>query len=139
MLLPSKAVMKYITAGNATFTLESPTGNRFTYKVTQKSGTEDSPAGPFYFVSVLAGPDNVTDYTYIGYIVHNKFFWGAKSRLSAGVQSVRAFKWFYDRAVKGNVEPVKVYHSGKCGRCGRKLTTPESITMGLGPVCQEFA
>ena len=28
-----------------------------------------------------------------------------------------------------------VYHVGKCGKCGKKLTTPESILTGLGPTC----
>ena len=32
-----------------------------------------------------------------------------------------------------------VYHSGTCSRCGRVLTTPESIRSGLGPVCAELA
>ena len=30
---------------------------------------------------------------------------------------------------------LTVFHDGKCGRCGRKLTVPESIQSGLGPVC----
>ena len=32
---------------------------------------------------------------------------------------------------------VKVFHSGKCGKCGKKLTTPESIKSGLGPYCSK--
>lgn len=30
---------------------------------------------------------------------------------------------------------MNFYHMGICGRCGRALTTPESITRGIGPVC----
>jgi hypothetical protein len=30
---------------------------------------------------------------------------------------------------------LAVYHEGRCGACGRRLTTPESISSGLGPVC----
>jgi hypothetical protein len=26
-------------------------------------------------------------------------------------------------------------HAGKCGRCGRKLTVPQSIETGIGPEC----
>jgi hypothetical protein len=29
----------------------------------------------------------------------------------------------------------EVYHEGRCGRCNRKLTVPESIETGLGPEC----
>lgn len=32
---------------------------------------------------------------------------------------------------------VEVWHEGSCGRCGRKLTVPESIANGLGPECAE--
>jgi hypothetical protein len=28
-----------------------------------------------------------------------------------------------------------VWHEGRCGRCGRKLTVPESIESGFGPEC----
>ena len=27
------------------------------------------------------------------------------------------------------------WHEGRCGRCGRKLTVPESIEAGYGPEC----
>ena len=30
---------------------------------------------------------------------------------------------------------VEVWHEGICGRCGRKLTVPESVERGLGPEC----
>ena len=28
-----------------------------------------------------------------------------------------------------------VHHEGKCGKCGRPLTVPESVKTGLGPIC----
>lgn len=39
--------------------------------------------------------------------------------------------------MKENNLPQKmaVYHSGRCGSCGRELTTPESIRRGLGKKC----
>lgn len=30
---------------------------------------------------------------------------------------------------------VEIWHEGKCGRCGRQLTVPESIESGFGPEC----
>lgn len=32
---------------------------------------------------------------------------------------------------------VEVWHDGKCGRCRRDLTVPESVARGLGPECAE--
>lgn len=31
---------------------------------------------------------------------------------------------------------VQLMHTGVCGHCGRPLTDPESIELGLGPVCR---
>jgi hypothetical protein len=30
---------------------------------------------------------------------------------------------------------VVIWHEGRCGRCGRRLTVPESIESGYGPEC----
>jgi len=29
----------------------------------------------------------------------------------------------------------ELMHEGRCGRCGRPLTRPESIQSGIGPIC----
>ena len=47
------------------------------------------------------------------------------------------FAWLWRRITSNTALPPKaeVWHEGSCGRCGRKLTVPESIENGLGPVC----
>ena len=30
---------------------------------------------------------------------------------------------------------LEVWHEGRCGRCNRALTVPESIASGIGPEC----
>jgi len=49
---------------------------------------------------------------------------------------VKAFTFFW-KFVAQNVMPpqMDVHHEGRCGRCNRKLTVPESIENGLGPEC----
>lgn len=32
---------------------------------------------------------------------------------------------------------VHVLHNGRCSRCGRKLTDPESLRTGIGPTCRK--
>jgi hypothetical protein len=39
--------------------------------------------------------------------------------------------------VESTLNKLLYYHQGKCGRCARKLTVPESIINGIGPVCAE--
>lgn len=117
----------FALAGNATLTVRSArTGQRFTYKVTARSR--------LYFVGVLTGADNTRDYRYLGTIFSNGFRLTAKSKINADAPSAIAFTWL---AQNWESERVEIWHEGFCGRCGRKLTVPESIESGIGPVCAE--
>ena len=50
--------------------------------------------------------------------------------------SVQAFIWFLNRIEADKpTDGFEFWHEGKCGRCGRKLTVPESIEAGIGPEC----
>lgn len=128
--LKGQNIEQYILAGNATITIRSAkTGTRFTYKI---RAAKD---GPVHFVSLLRGSDNDGDFSYIGFIRAGAFFHGgAKSRASKEAPSVIAFGWTWKN--RGQLDgKVEVWHEGRCGRCGRKLTVPESVERGLGPEC----
>jgi hypothetical protein len=127
------AAAAFVLAGNATFTLVSrKTGIRFTYKVRQPE------EGKPHFVAVLTGPENSTDFTYLGVIRPGpSFARTAKSKIGPDAASCKAFDWFARQLLsRGQMpEAVELWHEGKCGRCGRKLTVPSSIETGLGPEC----
>jgi len=129
-------VAKFVLAGSATFTIENTkTGNRFTFRIDQPDS--DAP----HFVSVLTGPDNGSDFSYLGTIFElSRFVHGKKSSIGKDAPSAKAFRWLFDR-IRSNTLPecVAVYHLGRCGRCGRALTVPESIQTGLGPKCRGLA
>ena len=60
--------LDFMLSGNATVTFQSgKTGSHLTYKIKQKKDENDDPQ-PFWFVSVLTGPDNETHYTYCGFL-----------------------------------------------------------------------
>lgn len=128
----------FMLAGNAHLTLVSTkTGQRFTYRVRapkQKGSVS-------HFVSVLYGPNNQTDYAYLGHVFSgqggHRFVHGKKSRYNWGEPQVKAFKWFWEQLVgKGELpESVELWHEGHCGRCHRPLTVPLSIERGIGPEC----
>jgi hypothetical protein len=126
--------VRYILAGRATVTLVSQkTGQRYTYKVTApKKGSPST-----RFVSLLRGSNNEGDYTYMGAIFGGeRFTTTPKSRVAQDAPSYRAFNWALGKLLQGVVpENLEIWHSGCCGKCGRKLTVPESIASGLGPVC----
>ena len=137
---PGEAV-RYVLAGHATITLLSiKTGARYTYKVgapkDRDTGKVDL-ASDFRFVSVLVGPDNWVNYKYFGYIRRGVFFHGnGKAKVAADAPSVKAFDWAWRQLCAGKLpEVLEVWHEGACGRCGRKLTVPESIASGFGPEC----
>lgn len=132
-------VLRFMFAGSARFTLVSRrTGFRFTYRVKVKL-EEAETADPTYFVSLLRGSDNESDYAYMGVLRNSgQFNFTSNSRVQRTAQSSQALLWFLDklrqrRNVLGDL--VEFWHEGRCGRCGRGLTVPESIAQGLGPEC----
>ncbi len=138
--LEGEAIRRFALAGNATLTLRSAvTGARFTYKLRLAPLHENKPeAGRTWFVKLLCGSDNTSDYRYIGFVRDGKFIHGAgKSYAGADAPSIIAFGWFVRTVVFGQAvsEKLEVWHEGSCGRCGRRLTVPESIESGMGPEC----
>ena len=132
------AVGRFLLAGNAVFTLRSrKTGARFTYKVSHKKG------GDVSFVSLLTGSNNERDYSYMGLLPDDaptalRGVGRGKSCASADAPSAKAFQFLLDSVGKGRIPDAReIWHEGRCGRCGRKLTVPESIETGLGPECAD--
>lgn len=138
-----EAAVRFMFAGNATFTLKSnKTDLHLTYKIVVSK--DDRPhAKPVHFVYVLSGPNNSDDFTYVGMIKDLQakgFELTAKSRFTAESRPVKAFIWYIDNLRRGGIsEMVELFHMGKCGRCSRPLTVPASIHTGLGPDCAEKA
>lgn len=131
----SSNLQTFVTAGNALFTVvNESTGNRFTFKVCKADKRQ--PADPDrWFVKVLNGPDNYSNYRYLGMLTPDgKFVATTATGNLRNAQSFKAFDWFW-RHIANLPANVKVYHEGKCARCGRRLTVPESIESGYGPEC----
>jgi hypothetical protein len=137
----------FITAGKATFTLELPhewaSAHRckphYTYKVRKKVGNDGRPV---FFVSILSGPNNESDYRYIGILTFDgQVRTTAKSALHAESMPVRLLNRSLRLVWQGDATAMEeagfqLHHEGKCGHCGRKLSTPESLRTGFGPKCR---
>lgn len=127
-------IEKFVFGGKSRFTVvNEKTGNRFTYRIKGMKDNEN-----LHFVSLLTGSDNETSYSFFGSIFNRETykFSTKKSKIGCESQGVKVFDWFV-KSLKSNTLPdfVSVYHEGKCGRCGRTLTVPESIVSGFGPEC----
>lgn len=128
--------------GSACVTLESlKTGTRYTYKISQARDKETNQPQDCYFVGLLCGPDNTSDYKYIGRIARSVFWAGRKfpkaGDIAKDAPSVRAFDWTWRALIQDRLpEQLAIWHEGRCGRCGRRLTVPSSVQSGFGPECQ---
>lgn len=131
----SKATVAFMLAGNAHVTFQSErTGAHYTYHVAlAPRRTDGSPVT--HFVAVLTGADS---YEYVGFIRNRAVYvhGGHRSRIARTAKSHMAFGWTWAHLTAGRMpETLTVWHEGRCGKCGRRLTDPESIASGLGPIC----
>jgi hypothetical protein len=136
--------LKFFLAGKAFFTLRSKkTGTRYTYRIIRATEKDDPTKKlDLWFISFLTGPDNWANYTYIGAVRPQPkpntytFSTTKASRLPAEAPPCVAIDYAFNCLAQMNHIPgVEVWHSGRCGRCGRMLTVPESIASGFGPEC----
>jgi hypothetical protein len=132
-LIPTaEKARNFVLGGNARVTLKSKTtGSRHTFRI---KASQDRNV---HFVALLNGPDNESSYAYFGYIKRDVFYHGgAKARVSKEAPSARAFAWTWQKLVSGVMPAqLEVWHEGRCCRCARVLTVPESIRAGVGPEC----
>jgi hypothetical protein len=138
MFTSGSDLKSFTLAGHAILTLVSAkTSERYTFKVARAPDKGDGKPRP-WFVGLLSGPDNTSNYTYMGMIdaVTGEFRLTGKSRYAATSIPVRAFAYFWRAANAEHIAAdLEVHHSGHCGRCGRLLTVPGSIQSGIGPEC----
>jgi hypothetical protein len=130
--------LRFMLAGRATVTFQGRE-SRFTYKISKpvdkETGKVDANS-QILFVSLLNGADNESSYQYLGYIKRGVYFHGRKSKVGADAKSAKAFDWTYRNLSRGVMPTgLEIWHEGRCGKCGRKLTVPESIASGFGPEC----
>lgn len=137
-LTNKEQVRNFVLGGKALFTLVSAkTGTRYTFKV---RANDDRSA---YFVSSLYGPDNESDYAYLGMLFDGgaKFVVTKKSRFTVDSSQAKAFAYLWHQLPEGLFnfeelpEQLEFWHEGCCCRCGRTLTVPSSIAAGIGPEC----
>lgn len=138
---------RFCVAGDAILTLRSlKTDTRFTYRFQKKKESRVIPGTRLpIWVKVLTGP---THYSFVGTVWEERngellYVPSSKSKIKdPNAPSVRALCWLLKLLAVPTManaetlfEQAEVYHEGKCGRCGRALTVPESILTGIGPEC----
>jgi len=118
---------RYLKAGKAVFTFANPDGVRYTYSVRISKDKK------VWFVSLLTAPGQ---YTYMG-LLRDGLQITKASKYTVESLPVKVFKYALQIAYgqKPLLPNYFLEHEGQCGRCGRELTTPDSIKAGFGPYC----
>lgn len=152
---------EFVLGGRAIFTIE-PSAEyvskmsakqikvqpHYTYKVNIKKEHLKPGAGPtrpnMFFVSLLTGPDNTRDYSYLGKLnpgtgevaLTKASAFNKETQPVIIVQRVLKCIW---SAETDNITNAgwNVHHEGRCCKCARLLTDPVSVTLGIGPECRK--
>jgi hypothetical protein len=116
-----------------TFTVTNPDGRHYTVRVrTQKVEADFAPGQKV--VAVMTGRDNEHSYTGVGFLRPE----GLRPwRRAEGTILARVAAFICRVLLGAQALPpgYSIQESRACIRCGRKLTTPESLALGLGPEC----
>lgn len=121
-------------AGKCTFTISNNKNQHYTFRIDKIKHYS------IYIVKLLTGPNNTRDFTYLG-MLWNKtktpISLTKASKFNKGSLPYKVFV-FAQKVLANSKALPKGYNinpSGRCFRCGRKLTTPKSIKANYGPEC----
>ncbi len=134
----------FVLAGDATFTIALPNeAGHYTFRVQRVEASDRYPES--YFVKLLTGPDNTSDYTYLGKLCPHSgsVRTTGRSKYTNDSFPVRLLNRVLVHVYAGTHEAYeahgyKTHHEGRCGRCNRLLTVPASIESGIGPECSRI-
>lgn len=127
----------FILGGRAIFTLVGKVG-RFTLKVRRADATAEDPNPKTFFVSVMTGTNNES-YDYMGVLekFSGQIIRTKGSKVPANHPAFVAASWALPQIWKhGKMPGGQVVHAGRCGRCAKLLTDPDSVRTGFGPECR---
>ena len=110
------------------------TGEHRTFRVWTQSEESDFMPGR-RLVGLLSGPDNESDYIAFGVLSES----GDVVHLWKKHKQSEFFRWVSAALLDPDrfVDRVEFSFDGRCRRCNRLLTCPESVESGIGPVCSE--
>jgi hypothetical protein len=120
-------------ANDGWVTAELCDGTHNTYRVeTVKDGVLNGRR----IVSLLTGPDNKSNYVAFGFVNNPVLIHGFYSVYLWRRHDGTAYAE-HTKRLNGFTQDVIAWHQATpCCVCGRMLTTPESISKGIGPKCE---
>jgi uncharacterized protein DUF6011 len=87
--------------------------------------------------SFLSGSDNEGDFTGFAFVMGDTLrVWKKYKANAAASKAIKALNMLITSDDPMSAMREYVLRSSRCGVCGRKLTTPDSIRLGIGPICK---
>lgn len=125
-IINKKNIRNLILSEKLRFSVKSiPTGKHYTYSITKPEKADA------WFVWCRYHQKWV-------YLCHFKedfeVHCSAKSALPQDAEQMRVIRFVMDN-LDNLPDNLEFYHTGYCLVCGQRLTTPESIRLGMGPSC----
>jgi hypothetical protein len=122
---------------NGFYTIHSrATGEHRTFRLHTQADDAEFAAGK-RILGLLTGSDNENDYTGFAFVDDQGVRVWSKKRGDGLWEQYAEMLW--SLALDAGFSPWAKNYSlmldGRCGRCNRRLTTPESIRTGIGPIC----
>ena len=132
LITDASAAIDFAFGGKSRFTLVSQaSGKRYTFRIAKAKDSDD-----MFFVSLLTGPSNETDYAYLGFVKLPRRALIAGRKGNPNHPAFIALDWALANLAAGDMpKQLEFWHEGRCARCARPLTDPVSIERGLGPEC----
>ena len=118
---------------NGYYTVKMANGEHRTYRLKDHWVEEEAKVG-VQVAYLLTGPDNSNDYSGMAFVKGAKVY--AWKKFKGNTMAVTGLN-FLVQGSHGEAGEMFAMKSGKCWRCGHKLTVPASLHRGLGPICAQ--
>ncbi len=131
----------FLFAGRASYVVRNPSNESVTVMVTKARPKVDirtgKPWAPVYFVSMRHNNDARQ---YVGTLAPG----GDTVRVNPNARfgnidkPVAVINWSLKMVLNQRTLPAgySIEHTGRCGKCAKMLRDPESVALGIGPVCR---
>jgi len=133
----SRIISRYIHAGKGVVALVSPSGKHHTYSFKRPLNEAEFP-DDMVFVYAMHWQGTCYKQFYIGTVEQGVFRLTRRSRFTQDTDIVRGAEYITKMAKSQHLcdtTPMRLYHNGRCCKCGRKLVSSKYLTEGIGKKC----
>lgn len=133
-LIGPQAIYEYIKGGKGIVSLKSPTGVHRTYAF-NKPRHDPFPEGTLFIYAQTSS----SVWLYVGMYDPDKGFRITRQSNYDKDHEIAKGAEYIVKMMEGRITstPMQLFHAGMCSVCGRRLTKPESILIGMGPKCRK--